>query len=93
MLNGQKRKSKQNLSFWRLRIVDKNNSKQERAQGSGAKQTANKSEQNYEGFPLGSNFPHSQRIKQADRLANIGCTLQNGMMSINADTPIKATIP
>lgn len=31
--------------------------------------------------------------KEADKLANIGCTLQNGMISINTDTPIKATIP
>ena len=31
--------------------------------------------------------------KEADRLENIGCTLQNGMISINADTSIKATIP
>ena len=31
--------------------------------------------------------------KEADRLANIGCTLQDGMISINADTPIKAIIP
>jgi len=31
--------------------------------------------------------------KDADRLANIGCSLQEGMISINAGTPTKANIP
>jgi len=31
--------------------------------------------------------------KDADRLENIGCTLQEGMISINAGNPIKANIP
>jgi len=31
--------------------------------------------------------------KDADRLANIGCSLQEGMISINAGIPIKANIP
>ena len=46
------------------------------------------------------NFPSVQIFhilrglnKEADRLANIGCNLQNGVISINADVPIKTTIP
>ena len=31
--------------------------------------------------------------KEADRLANIGCTLQKGMISINAEAPFMAIIP
>ena len=31
--------------------------------------------------------------KEADRLANIGCTLQDGMISINAETSTMAIIP
>lgn len=31
--------------------------------------------------------------KEANRLANIGCTLQIGMISINVDSVIKAIIP
>jgi len=31
--------------------------------------------------------------KDADRLTNIGCSLQEGMISINVESPIKATIP
>jgi hypothetical protein len=44
---------------------------------------------------LSAQFFHILRglNKEADRLANIGCTPQSGMISINADLPIKATIP
>ena len=31
--------------------------------------------------------------KEADSLANIGCSLQDGMISINADTSTAANIP
>ena len=31
--------------------------------------------------------------KEADRLANIGCTLQEGMISLNAEAPFMTIIP